>query len=165
MKRFVSFFLMIYVGVLPALAQAKPEVIPPGNWAKVEALARGADISVRLLSGDRLRGEFLDLGIDAISIREDAQERLFPRKGVAEIQLFGVARRSHRNLVLGTVTGALGGMLLSVGLYQSRIGMTNLGVEAAAMGAIGAGAGAGIGCLVDRAHQGSEVIYRAPAKR
>ena len=157
--------LIFILGAIPALSANNFEVVPPGNWAKVESLTSGADISVKMISGDRMEGTFEGLDENTIHLIIDDRERHYPKEDVVEIRLSKISD-SNRNgtlwgLGIGAVTlGAFTGIALA-----SDPGWTT-GAEDVAITAVVACLGGGIGALVgyavDRTHKGSELIYRAP---
>ncbi len=158
MKRFFSFFLIFCMGVVQALAMSNFDVVPPASWAKVESLAHGADISVKIVSGDRMEGEYVGLDAEAIHLRTGSQERAYPRRDIAEVYLLNVSDPN--------TDGTLGGLGIGAG-FTSIFALLAGGREYPGVIVIAAGIGGGIGALIgyvtDNLTKGSELIYRAPA--
>lgn len=163
MKKLLACFLILFVGAVPPLSANNFEVVPPGNWAKVESLTSDATISVRMVSGDRMEGIYVGLDEDAIHINIAGQDRNCPKKDVVEIRLLKI-EDSNLNGTLwgfGIAAGALG---LFTGLLLASEPELTTGAESAAIttvaACLGGGIGAFIGYAADRTHKGSELIYR-----
>lgn len=163
MKRFPVCLLIFFLEAVPALPANNFEAVPPGNWAKVETLTPGAEISVKMISGDRMEGSFAGLDNGTLYIKIGGQDRNYPKKDVIEIRLLEI-EDSNLN---GTLWGfGIGGATLGtfVGLGVSELGWTSRG-ESVAITAVAIGIGGGIGALIgyamDRTKKGSKLIYRA----
>lgn len=164
MKKPSTCLLIFVLGGVPALSANNIEMVPPGNWAKVESLNSGADISVKMISGDKMEGAYVGLDKNAIHIKIDGQDRNYPKKDVVETRLLKI-RDSNLNGTLwgfGIGAAALGSF---AGLGVSELGWTTRG-ESVAITAVAIGLNGGIGALigyaVDRTNKGSELINRAP---
>jgi hypothetical protein len=165
MKKPLACFLMFFMGAVPAFSINNLDVAPPGNWAKVELLAAGADISVKMVFGNKMEGTYVGLDTNAIRLRIGGQDRIYPRKDVAAIRLLNL----HDSSLNGTLWGlGIGAVSLSMfgGIMMSSFG--GQGDEITAITLVSAGIGGGIGALVeyaiDKTHKGSELIYRAPVR-
>ena len=160
MKKSIVFCLIFIWGVIPAMSRSNFESVPPGNWAKVESLSQGVEISVKMVFGDKMEGAYISLDDEAIRIKIDGHERVYTKKDVTEIYLMK-GRDSNKN---GTLIGfgigaAASGTLSGIAIKDE----TNAG-GIAATALLGAGIGGGIGALIgyaaDSQHKGSELIYR-----
>lgn len=162
MKRFTTFCLISICGVMPALSMNNFESVPPGNWAKVESLSQGEEVSVKMFFGDKMNGEYVSLDLDAIRLKIDGEEKVYPRKDIAEICLLNVNDSNLNGVGIGVLIGAA-----AMGIWG---GIAARGVTSeagtAALALAGAGIGGGIGGLIgyvwDNQHKGTELIYRAP---
>ena len=61
MKKLIAFCLVSICGVMPALYMSSFESVPPGNWAKVESLSQGEEISLKMLFGDKMEGKYVEI--------------------------------------------------------------------------------------------------------
>ena len=156
MKRSVAFCLIFIWGVMPALSNSNFESVRPGNWAKVESLTHGAAISVKMVSGDKMEGEYMGLDVEAIRLNLDGQERVYPREGITEIRLLNICDPNTNGtltgLAVGAATSAVVAYLVTSGEYYSKVGPLAAG--------IGAGIGSLIGYTGDKLKKGNELIYR-----
>ena len=160
MKRLIAFCLISVCGVMPAMSMSNFESVPPGNWARVESLSQGEEISVKMLFGDKLEGEFLGLDSDAIRLNTNGKERTYPRKDIAEIRLLNIDDSNQNGTGIGVLAGAIP-LAILVGKYAENEGQNAFGAAVVA-GLIGGGIGGLVGYMVDNLHKGSELIYRAP---
>ena len=162
MKKLIAFCLISVCGIIPAMSMSNLESVPPGNWGKVESLSPGEEISVKMLFGDKMQGEYLGLDPDAIRLKTGGKERVYPRKDIAEIRLQNVHDSNQNGVGIGVIAGAI-----PMGFLATLA--TDDGGDAAAAavvgGAIGGAIGGLVGYLVDNLHKGSELIYRAPGNR
>lgn len=160
MKRFTIFCLISICGVMPALSMNNFESVPPGNWTKVESLSQGEEVSVKMLFGDKMNGEYMGLDSDAIRLNIDGEERVYPRKDIAEIRLLNINDSNQNGVGIGLLIGAAAMGLLS-GIAAKDV-TSEAGTAALAL--VGAGLGGGIGGLIgyvwDSQHKGTELIYR-----
>jgi hypothetical protein len=156
MKGFIALCLVLLLGAMPAFSMSHSESVPPGNWAKVESLAQNEEISVKMLFGDTMQGKYLGLDPDAIRINIEGQERMYPKKDVAEIRLTGIRDSNNNGSLIGLAIGAgASTALLAAGNAESKYYAISV--------PIWAGIGALIGYVADNLHKGSELIYRAPS--
>jgi hypothetical protein len=154
MKRSVAFCLIFIWGVMPALSSSNFESVRPGNWAKVESLSQGLEISVKMAFGDKMVGEYMGLDEEALRLFIDGKERSYPRKDVAEIRLLEVRDSNSNGTLIGLAIGAGAGAGLCAGGCEAWH-------YAFAISLFG-GIGALIGYMSDSLHKGNELIYRAP---
>ena len=111
-----------------------------------------------MLFGDKMDGEYMGLDSDIIRLKIDGEERVYPRKDIAEIRLLKINDPNQNGVGIGLAIGAATLAFVAYGAtggeYYSKVGPLAAG--------IGAGVGALIGYLVDNSYKGSELIYRAP---
>jgi hypothetical protein len=149
-------------GSTPALSLDNFESVPPGNWGRVESLAQGEEISIKMLFGDTMQGRYLGLGSDSIRLNIEGEERVYQKKYIAEIRLMNVVNDSNQN---GVFIGALIGSV-PLAIYSAYLpDEAGPSPSTALIGGIfGGSIGGLIGYLVDNTHKGNELIYRAPDK-
>jgi hypothetical protein len=158
MKKLITLFLISVIGIIPGFSMSNSDSVPPGNWAKVESLAQKTEISVKMLFGDKMQGKFLGLDPDAIRVNIYGEERVFPRKDIAEIHLMNINDSNQNGVGIGVLVGAIP-LALLIGFGMRGEGDA---ASAAAMGALmGGGIGGLVGYVADNLHKGSELIYRA----
>lgn len=165
MKKLIACLLAFTLGAVPILSANNFNVVPPGNWGKVESLSSGSNISVKMISGDRMEGAYIRVDTDTIHIMIDGQARNYPKRDVAEIFLREINDSNLNGTLWGFGIGAVTlGSFTGIAL-ASDPGWTTA-AENVAITAVVACLGGGIGALVgyaaDRTHKGSELIYRAP---
>ena len=159
-EKALAAFLALCLSVIPALSKDKPNLVPPGNWRAVEILEDGTAVSVRMVSGDRIDGKFLDLDSDAIQVLADDQKKVFPRSGVAEIYQLRVPDGKLNGVLIGMGAGLAAGLIAA-----SATGTLNTGDTAGCQwggGFIlaGIGLGAVIGAFTDASIKGERLLYR-----
>lgn len=162
MKRFTTFCLIAICGVMPALSMNNFESVPPGNWSKVESLSQGEEVSVKMLFGDKMNGEYMGLDSDAIRLKIDGKQKVYPKKDIEEIRLLNVNDSNQNGVGIGLLIGAaamgIWGGIAARGI-TSEAGTAALALTGAALGG---GIGGLIGYVWDNQHKGTELIYRAP---
>ncbi len=156
---------MIVVLFLTASLQA---AVVPGRWDKVDKLASGEKILVKLKSGDRLEGAFSSSSSGGIELMKDTGGRLtLAKSDIARI----VRAEKIRDK---TLNGTLIGTGVGFGIGFGGLAAHNASVTASGpifdgesvgyytlAGLMGAGIGALVGTAMDAAHQESEVLYQA----
>lgn len=149
-------------------ATARSESIP-GRWERVEALATGTAVMVRLQGGERIEGVFAAIGPNEIIVTEtNGKERRLPRTVISKIEM---AQATHDSLGngagIGGLVGAAGGILaLVLAANATTAGPVHWRddgawgiVLIAALG--GAGIGAATGAVVDYSIKKHQVLYQA----
>jgi hypothetical protein len=155
MKKSIALCLIFMCGVMPALSKSNFESVPPGNWAKLKSLPLGAEISVKMMFGDKMNGEYMGLDAEAIHINIDGQKKTFPSRDVAEIRLREVRDPNNNGTLIGlAIGGGAAAFLLAIGYAEAEYYAVYVPTWA--------GIGALIGYVSDNLHKGSELIYRAP---
>lgn len=115
MKEVVLSGVWFLVAVLPATAATPPAEI---RWNELAALIVGHHVSIPLPGGGSVEGEALSVRDDSLVLdigktsdpgRYPKGQTPIPRASVTEVRL--VERRGSGGRILGTVVGALGGMV------------------------------------------------------
>ena len=159
MKKSIAFCLIFACGVMPVFSSSNFESIPPGNWAKVESLTGGEEISMKLLFGDKMEGKYLSIDLENVHLYIDGKERSYLKKDIAEVRLVKINDSALEGTLIGFAAGAIPTGIL-MGSYASN--ESREGTRGALIGiALGGGIGAFIGALSDGLHKGSKLIYRA----
>lgn len=107
MKKSIAFCLILVCGAMPAFSGGNFESVPPGNWAKVESLPEGEEISVKLLFGDRMKGKYLGFDSEDIRLSIDGAERSCPKNDIAEVRLLNVNDSVMEGTLIGLAAGAI----------------------------------------------------------
>lgn len=157
----------ICAAVLLTHALLNAQVLP-GRWEKVDALAAGIPIIVKMNSGDRVEGKFQSTDFDCILLtRLDGWEVRLPKSAIRSIETtVRVSDRLRNGAWIGAGAGALAGMLAMAAYARSVTASGPIWGEETPgyiLGAalVGAGAGALTGAAVDASIKSNEVIYRA----
>jgi len=161
MKRQKYMSLATMILLLVQLLQAAGVV--PGKWSKVDMLAAGTPIEVKLKSGDRMVCAFRNSDAQALVVSDlQGSEQRLRKEDVARITGTEPFRDSVANgLWIGLGVGA--GLGLLGGLAVASDDPEAIAYIPLALAIYGA-AGMGIGALVDHAIKGHEVLYEAQAK-
>lgn len=135
----------------------------PASWERVEALPPGSELTVVLASGERR--EYRAAGLTADSLRvltPSGQQELLGKAEVLRVERRGVDDPVGDGIVIGALAGAGTGFGLVAAAYNS----CGAGCEAPEPGplylggiGIGAGVGAVVGWIADRAHKGKSVVF------
>ena len=143
--------------MLASLPAASANVVP-GRWEKVDSLAQGTGIIVKMDGGDRFEGEFLSSDTLSLSIRTfDEEERDLPKSGVKKIET--IEKSGHNRIWDGALIGG------AIGAATMALVTAGFGGDKNTMGGpvlLGAGIGAGIGLGLDAAEGARETLYVAP---
>ena len=89
--------------ILPAAAQTS-------NWGTVQALPRGSDVQVRLMSGESARGPLESASDGAVSLNLKNGQRMFAREEIARLSVKKPGHRK-RNALIGLAAGTGGGLV------------------------------------------------------
>lgn len=106
MKKVLASGVWILVAVVQVTAATPPAEI---RWNELAALIVGHHVSVPLAGGGRVEGEALSVRDDSLVLDIGKTSTSIPRSSVTEIRLS--ERRGSGGRILGTVVGALGGMV------------------------------------------------------
>jgi hypothetical protein len=134
--------------------------VPRDNWRAVQLLEKGTSISVTMDSGDKMEGKFLELESNAIRLRVDNQERIYPRANVQEIRQLRVPDSRANGTLIGMGAGTVGGVIAASVSGTLKTGDTAGRQWGAGFIMAGMGFGALFGFLADTAIKGSKTIYR-----
>jgi hypothetical protein len=132
----------------------------PGDWTAVKSLPNDEDISIRLKTGKRVRGEFLSATDTEVTITRKGKGESFAKDSIAQIER--LERKAEKGkyaaigAAIGTGVGAgIGGAKASSTSDDGYV-YTIVGV------AFGAGFGALGGFIWGQAKRKHVLIYQAP---
>lgn len=136
--------------------------VVPGKWSKVEMLAAGTPIEVKLKSGDRIVCAFRNSDALALVVSDlQGSEQRLRKEDVARITGTEPCNDSVANgLWIGFGVGAGLGLLGGLAMRDEFESAAYIPLAALLYGAMGMG----VGALVDYAIKGHEVLYEAQAK-
>ena len=133
---------------------------PTGDWTAVQSLPADADISIKLKTGKRVRGEFLSATDNEVTISRKGKGESFAKDTIALIERLERKAEKGKYAVIGagigTATGAGIGVAKASGASDDGYVYTIAGV------ALGAGFGALGGFLFGQAKRKHVLIYQAP---
>jgi hypothetical protein len=142
---------------LPAVSRGG---VIPGSQEKLEALPAGSPLVVTLKSGERLEGAFKAVGPALLTLTDRAgMEFSIPMAQVEKITARGTRDRLTNGVAIGAGIG-LGAALAILAAAGSQDGYVLPSAKVAAPLLL-SGVGGVVGALVDRAHKGEQVLYRA----
>jgi hypothetical protein len=145
-------FVLVFLLLVPALALAQSA---KDSWGNLKQLRAGQKIEVVDTSMKSLRGPFVSVSEEAITLQVGKSQECIERAKVVRVSVRDNSHRA-RNMLLGS--GILGGIALAataVPLGISGNEGTSCGACAAAIAA-GFGGGAALGAI-----PGSRTVYRA----
>lgn len=132
------------------------EVIP-GRWEKVSNLSFGTPITVELLSGDQVEGDFDGLSASELEIKTHTALTRIPKTDVQTI-----TTPPKDGLGDGALIGAAIGAGV-LGLVSSKRSYDYSAFGKLSLGAIGAAIGLGIGVAADASVKSEDtILYKAP---
>lgn len=141
MRSFVTLFLAVSLLVSSATAQS-------GDWAAVEGLASGTDVSVKTKQGKKYQGEVDSANSERLIIW--SQERDFPgrkivRREVARAEIKQI-KLNHRltSIAAGAAIGAGIGVGIGAAVDSQYSSNEDRGLLGVVLGLLGAAIGAGI---------------------
>jgi len=151
MKRLLgSVFLMLLLPLLVSAQDARE------SWDNLNQLRPGQNIQVVDMDLKSLKGRFVSVTEEAISLRTDNGETMVERDNVMRVSARGGKR--GRNALIGLGIGAAGGVAAGLGLMERETGYAGaVAGTIVFVAAVGAGVGA--------AFPGSRTIYRAERLR
>jgi hypothetical protein len=152
-------FLAVCLCIVSAFPNDMLDAIPRGNWGAVESLAKGTSISVTLESGDKMGGKFVGLEPDAIRLKVDRQERIYPRASVTEIRQLRVPDGKANGTLIGMGAGMVAGIIVASVSGTLRTGDRAGRQWGTGLIMAGMGFGALFGCIADAAIKGDRLIY------
>jgi hypothetical protein len=133
--------------------------VVPGRWEKVQSLTEGYAVTIKLEGGEEIKALYKGFTEEGLLLDKDSGEKLeIPKSAVVTIT--SQQRISNDGLGNGAIIGAAigGGFALTVGLLLAD------GDDAgyvAAVTALYAAIGMGVGVGVDAMVKGHEVFYTA----
>jgi len=154
MRQLVGIVVVLLSYSFVALGQA-----PKDSWDNLKGLRPGEKIEVVDSSMKALKGPFVSVSDEAITLQVDKSEQSVARANVARVSVRDTSHRT-RNMLLGS--GIAGGAALAVAIPVLAIGANEgggCGVCVAAIAA-GFGGGAALGAVIP----GSRTVYRINKK-
>jgi hypothetical protein len=151
------FTIVALVLVLAAAGPASAQVTDD-TW--LNGARRDAPVRMRLLSGERLSGVVHQVFADAVDVSTPVGPRTIPRAAIVDVR-----QRQDDSVANGAVIGATIGAGLLLGIIAALspvLDCDGCAGQVAGATALYAGAGAGLGALVDAAIRRDEVVYAAP---
>jgi hypothetical protein len=126
-----------------------------GNWDNLKQLHAGQKIEVVDSSMKSLRGPFVSVSEEAITLQVGKSQESIERAKVVRVSVRDTSHRT-RNMMIGAALGVGAGLALTVPLeiQQSNEGNSFVGAMAGVTVGLG-GAGLGLGAI-----PGSRTIYR-----
>jgi hypothetical protein len=126
-----------------------------GNWDNLKQLHAGQKIEVVDSSMKSLRGPFVSVSEEAITLQAGKSQESIERAKVVRVSVRDTSHRT-RNMMIGAALGVGAGLALTVPLeiQQSNEGNSFVGAMAGVTVGLG-GAGLGLGAI-----PGSRTIYR-----
>ena len=124
-----------------------------------ERVGRGTTIRLTDISGRTVTGKLTMLNRRSISLAVDGRTQIFAESGISEI-------RMADGLGNGTLIGAGVGLGTALGILAAVGSGEGYVVSSAQVAAplVFTGAGALVGALIDRAHEGGRVLYVSPGQ-
>ena len=152
--------------MLMAIISVSLRAQQPGkdSWDNLNRLQAGQKIQVVQMDMKSLKGRFIVVSEEAISLRIKKDEVGVPRVNVLRVSSLDRSKRK-RNILLGLAIGAGGGMLAGAGVASAAVGFDEgQGSNPAAtiVGFLAAGAAAGVAV---GASSGYRTIYRVKRKK
>ena len=149
-------------GTVASQARASDSGRPvAGDWRRIEALPIGTSIVVTQKTGSRIVGTLADFDEHALSIVvNEGSELTLPKSDVQQI----VSPAMEDGLINGAAIGGGIGIATAVTILAVAGSGGAYVLPSAKWGAplLLTAAGALLGMVVDRAHKGERVVYRAP---
>ena len=151
--------------LLPPFLQARlrqgPAVLPLNDWDRLRQLPALTKLRVSLEGARVLRGKLVSVTDEALTLRISRKKlRTEPRSQVVRVH-----RRHHdplsNGMLIGLGVGAAGGAVVGASLDPASTDYARSGAVLF-FGLFGAGVGAAIGAIADRARVEFERIYERP---
>ena len=148
--------LISLVSLVVVSTVSVPAGVVPGKWQKVDALQPGTQIKVTLKAGDRIECIFNSSGPVDLTLTDAGRGEV----KVPKSEVLKIVGSDGYNDSIGD--GVAMGALIGVGLVLVSMAVEgNSRFSNAGEIALGAGMGAVVGLVVDTAHKGNELLYRA----
>ncbi len=146
-------WLMSVVGILLVVTRVGAAQEPPRDLSSIR-VAVGTMVYVSTRGGAELRGQFARVSDQSlVIIGPEGRELSVPAGEVARVWRRG--DRLRNGAIIGGLVGVLGGVF-------GQSACTDCSGEIALAVGVGVPMWAGVGALIDRAHTGRTLIYRAP---
>jgi hypothetical protein len=152
--------LAICLCIVPVFSKDKVNIIPAGNWAAVQNLKTGRSVSMHMISGDRIDGEFLGLDPEAIRLKVDKQEKIFQRSSINEVWQLRAPDSKLNGTLIGMGVGTTAGIITAAASGTLKTGDTAGRQLGGAFIMAGMGFGALFGAITDAAIKGDKLLYR-----
>lgn len=151
MKRVIETLLLLLM--VPGFGSAQSS---QNNWDNLKQLRPGQKIEVVDSSMKTLKGAFVSISDEAISLQAGKSEESVLRANVVRVSVRDTSHRT-RNMLIGAAAGVGAGLAITLPLemQQSNEGNSLAGTMAGVTSAL-AGAGLGLGAM-----PGNRTIYRA----
>jgi hypothetical protein len=149
--------IMLLVGTIGPTAFAQQA---RGDWTAVQSLPADEDISIKLKTGKKVRGEFLSATDNELTITRKGKGESFAKDAIAEIERLERKAEKGKYALIGAGVGTAAG----AGIGVAKAGRTSDDgyVYTVAGVAMGAGFGALGGFLFGQAKRKHVLIYQAP---
>jgi hypothetical protein len=144
--------VLLSVILVPVLGMAQSS---QSNWDSLKQLGPGEKIEVVARSVESLRGPFVSVSEEAITLRVGKSQESINRAQVVRVSIRDTLHRT-RNMLIGVAVGVGAGLALTIPLeiQQSNEGNSIAGKMAGLTAVLG-GAGLGLGAI-----PGNRTIYR-----
>ena len=117
------------------------------QWQRVESVTPGTQIQVKRFDKTKVKGRFVSAGDSALTVTAEGGELRIARTDIRQVRV----RRASGRLkggAIGAAIGAAGGIVVAIALGGALTDGDGVSSEAAAaLGALGAGIGFGIGLI------------------
>lgn len=134
-----AMLLILFAGACPLQAQG----LRPPSWDAVKQLTSGERIVIDLTNSRQQKGQFVNAQDDALAVRSGERTLTFRRSEVRRVGVRGPSKRL-RNLALGAVIGAAGGLVSAA----ASKGKSERGFVTGMNTLIGLGIGTGVGAAL-----------------
>ena len=131
-----------------------------GDWTAVQSLPADADISIRLKTGKRVRGEFLSATDNELTITRKKKGESFAKDTIAQVERLERKAEKGKYAAIGAAIGT--GVGAGIGGAKASSTSDDGYVYTIAGVAMGAGFGALGGFLFGQAKRKHVLIYQAP---
>ena len=139
------------------LRAAQPQAAAETEWNNLQRLSVGTRVLVEQTDGKWLRGRFVSVAEDALSLGRRKRVRGIPRSRVRRIWLLGGKQVGEGALIGILVGGVLGVLIARQPCAESGEGANCIFSFGMALAGVGTGIGAGLGATVRE----RTLIYRA----
>jgi hypothetical protein len=149
--------IMLLVGTIAPTAFAQQA---RGDWTAVQSLPADEDISIKLKTGKRVRGEFLSATNNEVTITRKGKGESFAKDAIAQIERLERKAERGKYALIGAGIGTAAGV--GIGASKASGGSDDGYVYTVVGVAMGSGFGALGGFLFGQAKRKHVLIYEAP---